>query len=278
MMPPRKIYVDPGHGGADPGAVGNGLREADIALAISKKVADHLRRHGLEVRMSRDGNQSVSLPARTNDANRWGAHAYVSIHCNAGPASARGFEVWHTIHEARSQGDELARSIVAWMGRLTRIPNRGTKTKPSEKNPNLDYYHVIRETKAPAVIVEAGFVSNPEDAAYLCSADGQAAIAEAIARGVVEWAGLTWQPAAPSGQKPAAAPKAEPKPQPKPAAKPGPFRDVPADHPAADAIGWLKARGIAQGYPDGTYRPDQPVSRAEMALFLYRALAESGRS
>lgn len=195
-----KIYDDAGHGGTDPGAVGHGIKEADVTLAVAIQVADHLRRHDLEVKMSRMDNSSKSLKARTDEANAWGANAYVSIHCNAAASpEANGFEVWHTIHVSRSKGDELARAIVSWLDQLTPLTNRGARSKAGSSG--QDYYHVIRETKMPAVIVECGFVSSSKDAAYLRSASGQAAIAEAIARGVVEWAGLTWRPAGGPTQK-----------------------------------------------------------------------------
>ncbi len=70
-----RIYVDPGHGGSDPGAVANGVREADVALAVARRVVDHLRRHGMDVRMSRTGDSTKSLQARTDEANAWGADA-----------------------------------------------------------------------------------------------------------------------------------------------------------------------------------------------------------
>lgn len=189
-----KIYLDAGHGGADPGAIGHGIEEKDIALAVSLKVVDHLRRHEFEVKLSRSTDVGKSLQARTNEANAWGADAFVSIHCNAAASpTAEGFEVWHTIHASRSKGDELARAIVSWLDQLTPLTNRGARSKAGSSG--QDYYHVIRETKMPAVIVECGFVSNQKDAAYLKSPEGKAAIAEAIARGIVEWAGMTWRSA-----------------------------------------------------------------------------------
>lgn len=203
-MAALKVYVDPGHGGSDPGASGNCVCEKDVALAIAQKVAEHLRRCGAEVKLSRAGDVTKSLQARTDEANAWGAGAYVSIHCNAAASpDASGWEVWHTIHEAQSKGDELAEAIAAQLRRLPLVA-RGTKSRESQANPGRDYYHVIRETRMPAVIVECGFVSNPKDAAYLKSADGQAAIAEAIARGVVEWGGIVWKPTAEPAPKPAA--------------------------------------------------------------------------
>lgn len=143
--------------------------------------------------MSRNTDAPRSLQQRTDEANAWGADAYVAIHCNAhtNPA-ASGFEVWHTVFTSQSRGDELARSIVQWLDRLTPLLNRGAKSRRNESG--RDDYHVIRETCMPAVIVECGFITNPQDAAYLASSSGQAAIAEAIARGTVEWAGVAWVP------------------------------------------------------------------------------------
>ena len=74
-----KLFVDPGHGRNDPGASVNGVREKDIVLAIARKVAEHLRRCGAEVRLSRTGDVTKSLQARTDEANAWGANAHVSI-------------------------------------------------------------------------------------------------------------------------------------------------------------------------------------------------------
>src|SRR5690606_32472150 len=161
-MTMRKVYVDPGHGGSDPGAVGNGVREADVALAVARQVADHLRRHGLDVRLSRTADVARSLGARTDEANAWGADAYVSIHCNAhADPAANGFEVWHTIITSQSTRDELARSIVRWLDQLTPLTNRGARATAGSSG--RDYYHANRATRMPAALVECGFVSHPQD-------------------------------------------------------------------------------------------------------------------
>lgn len=199
---PLRIYVDPGHGGKDPGALGHGLREADVALAVALLVADHLRRCGAEVKLSRITDVTKSLEARTDEANAWKATAFVSVHCNAATnPEARGWEIWHTIHEERSLGDELAEAIAAQLKRLTPLPARGTKSRESQVRPGTDYYAVIRATRMPAVITELGFVTNPQDAEYLRSAEGKAKLAEAVARGVIQWGGLQWKDPQPPKQE-----------------------------------------------------------------------------
>lgn len=202
-----RVYIDPGHGGEDPGAVWNGLKEKDITLDIGRRVAAELRRHGLEVKTSRDKDVTVSLKARTDDANRWGAHCYVSIHVNAATApAAKGFEVWHSVLPT-SRGRILAKHLVYWLDRLTPLVNRGAKSRAGAGG--RDYYHVIRETAMPAVIVEAGFITNPDDNQYLRDPKNRAAIADAIVRGVLAFAGVAYKPQEapkPAEQKPAAKP------------------------------------------------------------------------
>ncbi|MEV5114665.1 N-acetylmuramoyl-L-alanine amidase [Peribacillus frigoritolerans] len=89
-----KFYLDPGHGGSDPGAQGYGLREKDITLDIALKIHTILINgyENVEVRMSRTSDSSKSLSQRTNEANSWGADYYLSIHCNAYNGSAHGYE------------------------------------------------------------------------------------------------------------------------------------------------------------------------------------------
>lgn len=186
-----KVYVDAGHGGNDTGAVANGLREKDIALSIARRVEADLRRHGVDVRMSRTDDTSLTLQQRTDDANRWGADALVSIHLNAAAAQqANGFEVWHSVRPD-SPGRKLAALIAEELDTRTTLANRGTKSKVNVAG--RDYYHIIRESRAPAVIVEVGFITNPTDAAYLREWDNQATIAEAIVRGILRFFGVGYK-------------------------------------------------------------------------------------
>ncbi len=85
-----KVYIDPGHGGTDPGAVANGLKEKDLTLKIAKYTRDYLQDNykGVSIKMSRTGDTYPSLTQRTNEANKWGADVFVSIHINAGKSIA----------------------------------------------------------------------------------------------------------------------------------------------------------------------------------------------
>ena len=91
----RKIVIDPGHGGHDPGAIGSyGLKEKDVNLDIALRLSSILRTQGLEVILTRSEDIFLSLSQRTQIANRAETHAFISIHANSGHASARGFETF----------------------------------------------------------------------------------------------------------------------------------------------------------------------------------------
>ncbi|MDU7967732.1 MAG: N-acetylmuramoyl-L-alanine amidase, partial [Paeniclostridium sordellii] len=92
---PKKVFLDPGHGGNDSGAIGvNNLYEKDIVLQVAKKVEELLKKQGLEVKLSRDVDKTLALKDRTDMANSWKADCYVSIHCNAFNGNAKGLETY----------------------------------------------------------------------------------------------------------------------------------------------------------------------------------------
>src|SRR5699024_10386757 len=92
-------------GGNDPGAVGNGLREKDLTLKISKKIADILKDYDCSVKLSRTGDQTLSLKQRTDAANKWGADYLLSVHINAGGGT--GYEDF--IHNGLSNSSSTAK-------------------------------------------------------------------------------------------------------------------------------------------------------------------------
>ena len=171
-----KIYIDPGHGGSEPGAVGNNLIEKNLTLDISLRQKDLFEKLGHVVKMSRTVDKTVSLEARVQDANSWGADIFISNHINAGGGT--GIEVWHSI--AGGKGKEYAARVE---GELRKIfKSRGLKTREGR---NGDYLFVIRETNMPAILNEFGFIDNAEDATKIKREDIRQKFAEAVVLGIL---------------------------------------------------------------------------------------------
>ena len=170
----RKICIDAGHGGKDPGAVSGGVQEKDIALAVALKIGALLT--GYEVVYTRDEDVYVGLAERALIANQVSADLFVSVHCNSAPGtSANGMEVYvHTTRSAAST--RAAHAIYDRLLPASGLKGRGIKSKDLA---------VLRETDMPAVLVELAFISNDEDRAKLVSDEWQERAAEAIAAGIM---------------------------------------------------------------------------------------------
>lgn len=181
----KKVYLDPGHGGSDPGAVSGGLKEKDLTLTTSLACRDYLQNSGVTVKMSRTKDQENSLNGSCAESNKWKPDCHVSIHYNAGGGD--GAEVWHTIHKSTSQGDELGTCILNQIKKLGQ-QSRGLKTKKNAQG--TDYFGAIRMTNAPAVIVECGFIDNATDRKLFDTAAEQKKMGQAIAKGILDWLGV----------------------------------------------------------------------------------------
>lgn len=178
-----KIYLDPGHGGSDPGAV-KYLNERDVNLVMALACRDYLQANGVTVKMSRTSNETnTSINSMAKEANSWEADYVVSIHNNAGGGD--GFEVYHTINGGK--GKALAKNIEAEVKKIGQN-SRGLKTK---KGSNGDYFGMIRLTKAPAVICEGVFVDNATDVKIADTTAEQKAFGYAYARGILKTLGIT---------------------------------------------------------------------------------------
>jgi N-acetylmuramoyl-L-alanine amidase len=148
-----RICIDPGHGGSDPGAVYKGRKESEDNLALAKEVAIELKRHGVTVDETRSSDKTVSLKERSNFENKGSYDYFISFHRNAfKPEAAQGVETY-TYLNASAKAKGLAAKIQAALVTVG-FTNRGVK----EAN-----FHVLRETKAPAVLVEIGFIDNSKD-------------------------------------------------------------------------------------------------------------------
>lgn len=177
-QPVQKIVIDPGHGGKDPGAIGNDTMEKRVALTISEKLQHRLLANGYEVKMTRSEDVFIPLTERATFSNNWKADLFVSVHANsATSSSAKGLESYY--YGASSSGKQLASSIQTALAANTNNENRGTHS--------ADFY-VLRHTSMPAVLVETGFISNPADAVLLNDSSYQDKVANSIAEGITEYA------------------------------------------------------------------------------------------
>jgi N-acetylmuramoyl-L-alanine amidase len=173
------VAIDPGHGGADPGAVGiNGIQEKNIVFSISTQVVQQLRRKGINAVLTRKGDQEIDLAPRVATAARIKADVFVSIHANAISLSRPDINGLETYYYASAQGRRLAKAIHNRILRNTNMRDKGVRQAR---------FYVIRRTKMPAVLVETGFVTGSQDAARFASASGRTQIAEAIAQGIIDY-------------------------------------------------------------------------------------------
>ncbi|NJR67420.1 MAG: N-acetylmuramoyl-L-alanine amidase [Synechococcales cyanobacterium CRU_2_2] len=171
------IVIDPGHGGPDPGAVGNGLRETDIVLDVSRQVTAFLQQQGVEVVMTRNGEYDLDLQPRVDIAERANATAFVSIHANAislARPEVNGAESYYY----GGGGQELARQIHQSILQSVDIRDRGLRQAR---------FYVIKRTSMPAALIETGFITGAEDHRKLADPVFRTRMARAIARGILRY-------------------------------------------------------------------------------------------
>ena len=170
----RKVFIDPDHGGTDPGASGNGLYEKEVVLSISKKVRNILISKGFEVELSRSKDQYVSLSDRAAQANAWDADLFVSIHCNSATSSSANGTECYTYPTANTSTKSLSKNMASALASKLGLTNRGHK----EAN-----FAVLRLSNMPAILIETAFINNANDASKLKTRENDfaSAIANQIA-------------------------------------------------------------------------------------------------
>ena len=186
------VYLDAGHGGYDPGASYFGISEKSLTLAIQSRVKAKLEAEGYQVVTTRTSDTYVDLTDRSRAANASESDIFVSIHINAsGSSAAQGIETYYyqpyaeypsrinaTYHAnptRLSMSDTLANAIQSSLINATGAQNQGVKRQT---------FAVLRETTAPAVLLELGFLSNPQEAARLNTSAYQETLANAIVAGI----------------------------------------------------------------------------------------------
>ena len=237
----KKVCLDPGHGpGCVNGSPDGSYKEHEFAWDMSQRVRAHLERCGVTVVMTRDGAGYPSLTERCGVSNKAGADLFVSLHSNASGdgknwTSPSGYLIY------TSAGPETAARNVAARAVLKRVREFGIAVRGGGLEHNAEYT-VLARTTAPAMIIEHGFHTSREDTALLKTGDYRTKLAEADARGILDFLGLPWVAETPAGGT-----------------------DTPAADWAAEA--WQKARD--KGVMDGT-RPADGITRQELAVVLDR--------
>jgi N-acetylmuramoyl-L-alanine amidase len=217
--PMRRVVIDPGHGGKDPGAIrGRNLREKDIVLRVARALRERLRGEGLEVLLTRESDRYLTLEERTEFANRKGADLFVSIHANASrKRSSNGVETYllDTRYDrqtarvaARENGttvealDDLQKILASLrlgynerfaarlafhlhrsLVRRLKESYRGTLDLGVKRGPFL----VLFAAQMPAVLAEIGFMSNRAEANRMSTKPFARVAADGIAKGILAY-------------------------------------------------------------------------------------------
>ena len=191
----RAIFLDPGHGGSDSGAVANGVREKDLTLSVYNKVSSRLASLGYSVLTSRNTDKDVGLVSRADQANKSNADMFLSIHFNAGGRGASyGIETYyykpeagytpainkenHNNPERLEKSRKLANKVQQNLLYKTGAYDRGVKRAS---------FAVLRETSVPSILVELGFIDNQEEVSKIKTNEYQEKLADGIVDGIVEY-------------------------------------------------------------------------------------------
>ena len=247
------IMIDPGHGGYDPGAIGQlGTKEKDIVLPISLKVGYLLQYNNIDVLYTRTSDcvpwpsdLKKDLKYRTDIANNTKVNYFISIHTNASEnLSANGTETF--IVGFGGEAEKLAKAVQNELINTIKLRNRGIKK---------DNLYVLRETNMPAILVELAFISNLIEEKLLQNDEFQEKCAIAIAKGICKYLGVDFK-------------------MPK---KSKYFKDIPTDNWSIDIFDEAKELGIIEGECSGISGFGTNVKKEILVaglLKLYKKLKE----
>ncbi|MCL6603749.1 MAG: N-acetylmuramoyl-L-alanine amidase [Paenibacillus sp.] len=173
----KRIVIDPGHGGIDPGMLGTtyNTMEKDLNLQTALYVRDYLRAGGASVEMTRTSDRKPTLSQRTRVSNMLRADAFVSIHYNSSPKKVSGTL---TFYYSESDDLMLARAIETRLGQGIGLKSNGL---------SFGDYHILRNNNSPAALIELGFLSNPVDESIVRKSSYQKKAAKAIAAGLSDY-------------------------------------------------------------------------------------------
>jgi N-acetylmuramoyl-L-alanine amidase len=174
----KRIAVDPGHGGADPGNLGpSGETEAELTFHLAARLAQILEGEGAVTTLTRGPNDGPGHSERAQVANKFEAHAFISIHFNGHSSEvAKGAATYYFAHAGigSEPGEHLAGLLLDALVALGLVDCRA----------HGKAYPILRETRMPAVVVEPCFITNPEEAKLLQDPESLDEIAAALGRAV----------------------------------------------------------------------------------------------
>ena len=176
------VVIDPGHGGGDPGAVSNNVLEKDVNLGVALKLKKYVIQGDYPFLpfLTRDNDYFISLQKRCDIASEAKASLFISLHCNARPMRGKeGIEI-ETYHYPGSYVGETVASVL-FNFLFVHIDEKYKCIPRGIKQGN---YYVLRKTTMPAVLVEMGFLTDPEEAAWLKQSLNQQLLARALAEGI----------------------------------------------------------------------------------------------
>ena len=181
----KKVFVGVGHGGSDSGAV-KYIIEKEYTLKVAKLVAKYLKEKGVECKLSRTTDIDTDMNSKVKMCNAYNPDLIIDIHFNAG--GGKGFEVYR--YSGGGTSLTLANNINAEVKKI--MSSRGVKTKLGSNG--KDYFAIIRDTNAPAVLLEGGFVDSKSDANFIKA--NYKKLAEAYAKGILKTLGVEDKPKA----------------------------------------------------------------------------------
>ncbi|HHX50198.1 MAG TPA: N-acetylmuramoyl-L-alanine amidase [Clostridia bacterium] len=187
----RKIGIDPGHGGIDPGAVGFFLKEKDVNLAIALKLREVLERSGFPTVLSREQDQELvsrgshhgktwsgqELKARADKFNQARVELAVSIHINSHTNRLASYLASFVL-KMGYQAERAARLLQKELLVVTGFPDGGIRSSN---------FQILRETRMPAVLVEIGFISHPPTEEWLSREENLQKVAGALGKGIASY-------------------------------------------------------------------------------------------
>jgi len=173
-----KIGIDPGHGGEDPGAVGQkGLKEKDVNLGVALELVKLLENNGFDVVITRRDDSFIELRTRSNLLNMADCAVAVSVHVNSS-TDVKANYISTFIQSPGGKAEVLAGLVQQYLAETTRWPDGGVRQK------NL---HMTRETKMPAVLVELGFISNPDQEKWLKNLENRKKLSGDLFKGIYQY-------------------------------------------------------------------------------------------